>query len=115
MLRFANNMRLVNVVALKQGDQPRDAGILLVREREYFIWDEELPGFGLRILPADPAQWSQAIRYTIPRRARVMGVRFVQIRSATAWTKALTSCPVLDGQRLSHCNMELAGSVLNAE
>ena len=41
------------------------------------------------------------------------GVLFVQIRSATARAKALNSCPVLGAQRPPHCNMEMAGSVLN--
>ena len=36
----------------------------------------------------------------------------VRFRGLAARTKALNSCPVLDGQRLAHCNMELAGSVL---
>ncbi len=29
----------------------RTIGSLLVKEKYYFVWDETLPGYGLRVLP----------------------------------------------------------------
>jgi hypothetical protein len=39
-----------------------------IREREYFVWDEDLPGFGLRIRPTGRKRY--IIQYRAVRRSR---------------------------------------------
>jgi hypothetical protein len=45
-----------------------------IRATEYFIWDDDIPGFGLRVLPSK--RKSYIVQYGAGRRSRRMSLGF---------------------------------------
>jgi hypothetical protein len=53
-----------------------------IREREYFIWDEDLPGFGLRVLSSGRKRY--IIQYRAGRRSRRISLGPAAVLTALA-------------------------------